>query len=67
MIKRRRRFTQTVSLKDRLSTFAKDLRDEASQLSAGPERDDILKRARRADTAAHLDEWAHSAGLKSPS
>jgi hypothetical protein len=67
MIKRRRRFKQTVSLKDRLSAFAEDLRDEASRPPASPERDGVLKRARRADTAAHLDDWAHSAGLQSPS
>lgn len=66
MTKRRHRFKQTVSFKDRLCAFAKDLREEASQLPAGPERDEILKRARRADTAAHLEEWVHSTGLQSP-
>ena len=66
MIKRRRRFKQTVPFKERLRAFAADLQEEASQLPAGPERDAILKRAASADTAVHLDEWAHSAGLQSP-
>ena len=61
MIKRRRRFKQTVAFKDRLKAFANDLRDEASKMPSGELRNDLLKRARRCDTAAHLDEWARSA------
>jgi hypothetical protein len=66
MVKRRRRFKQTVSFKDRLSSFAMELREEASRLPSGPRKDDLLKRARRAETAAHLDEWARSPGLQPP-
>lgn len=66
MIKHRRRFKQTVPFKDRLRAFAEDLREEALRLPAGPEKEAILKRARRPDTAAHLDEWARSPGLQSP-
>jgi hypothetical protein len=66
MIKRRRRFKQTVPLKDRLCAFAKDLREEASRLPAGPERDAMLERASRADTAVHVEDWARSAGLQPP-
>jgi hypothetical protein len=47
-----RRFKQTQSLKERLLSFAKDLSEQAAQLPAGIERDDMLRRARRADTAA---------------
>ena len=60
MIKRRRRFKQTVPFKDRLTAFAKDLRNEASTMPAGHLRDDLLKRASRCETAAQLDEWARS-------
>jgi hypothetical protein len=63
---KRRRFKQTVSFKDRLCMFAKHLREQALLLPAGPEKDAILKRARRAETAAQLDEWARSPGLQSP-
>ena len=62
----RRRFKQTESLQDRLATFARNARDEASALPSGAERDDLLKRARRADTAAHIDQWANSPGLQAP-
>jgi hypothetical protein len=60
------RFKQKVSLKERLMSFAKETREKASQLPTGSEKDDLLREARRADTAAHLDDWANSPGLQSP-
>lgn len=66
MINRRRRFKQTVSLKDRLEAFANDLRHQAIALPPGEEKSDLLKRVRRAETAADLDNWANSSGLKPP-
>ena len=65
-MQKRRRFKQTVSLKDRLAAFAKYTRDKASTLPAGAERDDLLKRARQADVASNIDDWANSKGLQSP-
>jgi hypothetical protein len=62
----RRRAKQTASLKDRLAVFAEDARGKASQLGPGAERDDLLKKARQADTAAHLADWANSPGLRPP-
>jgi hypothetical protein len=62
----RRRFKQTISLKDRLIAFAKDARDRAAQLAPGMEREDLLKKARLADTASHIDDWANSPGLQPP-
>jgi hypothetical protein len=61
-----RRTKQTISLKDRLASFAKEVREKASQLRPGPEQDALLKKARQADTAAHLDKWANSPGLQPP-
>ena len=66
MIKGRRRFKQTGSLKDRLTAWAEGLRNRAQQLEPGPERDAMLKKARQADTRAHLVDWANSPGLKPP-
>jgi hypothetical protein len=64
MIKRRRRLRQTTSLKDRLTAWAKEIREQANQLSPGPERDRLLKKASQADTASQLDEWVDSPGLQ---
>lgn len=61
-----RRFKQTTSPKDRLSLFASELREKASHLRPGPEKDALLTRARRADTASHLSDWANSPGLQPP-
>jgi hypothetical protein len=41
------------------------LRNEASMLPAGKDRDDLMTRARAADTAAALDELVRSPGLQS--
>jgi len=60
-MKKRQRFRQS-----RLATFAKDVREQAETLKPGPEKENLLRRARQADTAAHLDEWAHSPGLRPP-
>jgi hypothetical protein len=62
----RRRLKQTTSLKERLASFANEVREKALQLRPGPEQDALLKKARQADTAAHLDEWANSRGLQPP-
>ena len=62
----RRRFIQTASLKDRLIAFAAEARTKAAKLAPGIERDDLLRKARQADTASHLDEWANSPGLQPP-
>lgn len=62
----RRRFKQTEPLKDRLASFAEQMREKAAKLAPGPEKDDLLRRARQADTALHLEDWANSSGLRSP-
>jgi hypothetical protein len=61
----RRRFKQTTSLKDRLNAFADEARARARSVN-GPERDELLKKARRADTAAHINDWANSRELQPP-
>jgi hypothetical protein len=62
----RRRFKQTTSPKDRLTAFAKEVREKAEQLASGLERDATMKKSRQADIAAHIDEWANSSGLQPP-
>jgi hypothetical protein len=62
----RRRVHQAISLKERLAAFAQDVREKADLMPAGRERDDLLQRASRAETASHLDDWVNSPGLKAP-
>jgi hypothetical protein len=62
MLKRR----QSESIKDRLTAFAEETREKASVLLPGLEQQDMLRKARQAETAAHMDEWLNSPGLKSP-
>jgi hypothetical protein len=64
-MKKRRRFKQSQSLKDRLASFAEDARKRADELPPGPVKDNLLRKARQADTATRLDEWVNS-GLQPP-
>jgi hypothetical protein len=61
-----RRFKKAESLEARLSEEAKRLRAEAKLLSPGAARDEIIRRARQAEIAAHIDEWLTSPGLRPP-
>ncbi len=65
-MQQRRRFQQDPSLQDRLAAFAHRARETASLLPPGAERDELLRKAGQADSAAHLAEWASSPGLQPP-
>ncbi len=65
-MQKRRRFKQQLTLQDRLTAWAKEVRGEAEKLPPGPEKDALLKKARQADVASHVDDWAHSPGLQPP-
>jgi len=54
------------TFKDRLVSFAKDIRDKASLLPPGMEQDDLLQKARQTDIALQMDEWLSSPGLQPP-
>jgi hypothetical protein len=45
---------------------ARRLKGEAKKLPPGNERDDLIRKARQAETASHLTEWLTSPGLASP-
>jgi hypothetical protein len=47
-----------VPLQDRLVLFAKDTRERAASLPPGNERDELLRKARQADTASN--DWVSS-------
>jgi hypothetical protein len=61
-----RRFNHISSFLDRLTQEAQRLRDEAKTMPHGMEREMLLRKARQAETAAHMDEWLSSPGLQAP-
>jgi hypothetical protein len=56
-LKRRRRVRQTVSLQDRLVQQAREDRVQARSLPPGREREELLRHARRAESASQMTEW----------
>ena len=63
---RGRRFKQSQSLEERLAEEADRLRKEAGAMPPGGEHDELIRRARRAETASQMNEWLTSPGLQSP-
>jgi hypothetical protein len=66
MSQQRRRFKQTDLLEERLAEEAKRLREEAKTLPPGAARDELIRRARQAETGSHMSEWLRSPGLRAP-
>jgi hypothetical protein len=60
----RRRSKRFLTLKDRLALYANEVREGASLLPPGIERDILIKKARQADTASQLEDWAEAAGKR---
>ncbi|GIQ78337.1 hypothetical protein BraRD5C2_67870 [Bradyrhizobium sp. RD5-C2] len=65
-MQKRRRVKQTQSLEERLAYEAERLRAEARRMPACVEREQLIRRARQAETAAHVSDWLRSPGLRSP-
>ena len=63
----RRRFKRETPLDQRLEDHAKRLRKEAKGTPAGIKRDDLIRRARQAETAARMSEWLSSPDCSHPS
>ena len=61
-----RRFSHTAPPDRRLTEEAQRLRKEAKGTHPGIERERLIRRARQAETAAHMQEWLTSPGLQSP-
>ena len=55
----RRRFKNTLTFPDRLAKEAERLRQEAETKHPGPEQDELLTKARQAETAAHIENGLH--------
>jgi hypothetical protein len=53
-------------LHDRMALHALRLKEDAQALRPGAERDAMIRRARQAETASHVDDWLSSPGLRPP-
>ena len=58
--------TQTESLEERFAEEAKRLHEQAELLPYGDLRKIVERKARQADTGAHISEWLRSPGLRPP-
>jgi hypothetical protein len=64
---RRQRIKHAATFEERLAEEAQKFREAAEQQPPGSTaRDLLLRRARQAETAAHLGDWLSSPGLASP-
>ena len=59
----RSRFKRTQSLEERLAQEAKRLR---ARFPPGALREELIRKARQAEIASHLNEWLTSPGLRPP-
>jgi hypothetical protein len=62
----KRTFKKSAPLNQRLEEQAKRLRKEAKGAPPGAEREKLIRQARQAETAAHIQEWLTSPGLQAP-
>ena len=65
-MQQRRRFKQLISLSMRLEEEAARLRSQAKILPQGWDRENLIRKARQVETAARIDEWLASPGLRPP-
>jgi hypothetical protein len=62
----RRRTQQSSPLEERLEQMARHCREKAKTLPPGIEREEMVRKARQAETASHLTQWVGSPGLRPP-
>ena len=62
----RRRERQMDPLEIRLAAEAERLREQAELLPPGATRDEMLRKARQAETGSQMSEWLRSPGLQPP-
>jgi hypothetical protein len=67
MVKRRLASKTTKTLVGRLAKEAIELKEAAEKQPLGSmAREQLLRRARQAETGSHVEEWLGSPGLRSP-
>jgi hypothetical protein len=57
IMKQRLRIKQTNLLEDRLAARAERLREEAKSLPPGAAREELVRKARQAETGSEMSEW----------
>ena len=57
---------QKLSLRDRLAHLAKEANNRAEAMPPGAKREALIRAARISKTAAHIQEWINSRGLRAP-
>jgi hypothetical protein len=63
----RRRIKHTQTFEQRLAEEARRFKEAAEKETPGSmARELLLRRARQAETAAHMSDWLSSSGLQSP-
>jgi hypothetical protein len=55
----RRPFIKLPSFAERVTAFAKEALQAAEALPTGPEKEELLKKAHKAQAAKNLDAWAN--------
>lgn len=65
-MKKRNRTKQEDVLEVRLALEAARLREQAKSLQPGPEREQLLRKARQPETGSRMSEWLRSPGLQPP-
>jgi hypothetical protein len=67
MAQRRKRVKHTATFEERLAEEAIKFKEAAEKQPPGSTaRELLLRRARQAETAAHINEWLRSPGLRPP-
>jgi hypothetical protein len=62
MVMGRKKLSPEQSLREKAEAFKR----QAEKLPYGREREELLLRARRLETASHIGKWISSPGLSSP-
>lgn len=62
----RRRTKPAESLDERLAQQARQIKERAKDLPPGKERQEMLRKARQAETALRVNQWISSSGLRKP-
>jgi hypothetical protein len=67
MARQRKRVNHTATFEERLAEEATKFKEAAENQPPGSmARELLLRRARQAETAAHINEWLRSPGLRPP-